>query len=441
MNTNQSHPKSPEETKQLSLIDELVWRGSIHDASNQELLAQFLETSSRTLYCGFDPTADSLHAGNLLPLTVFKRLINRGHKIIVLLGSATGLIGDPSGKSQERVLLDESILKNNVTALKTQIRSILGTENSDKIIFVQNGDWLSRLSFIDVLRDIGKHITVNYMIAKDSVKTRLSEREQGISYTEFSYMLLQAYDFFHLFNTEGCSIQIGGSDQWGNITAGLDYIKKVKGSKTEAFGLTLPLLTTSEGKKFGKSEAGAIWLDPSKTSAYAFYQFWLNISDEEIERYLKLFSMRSPKEILDILEEHRQAPEKRTAQKKLAEELTSSLHGENELKAVIEATNALFTLKPESLTGQILVTLQDEIPTTRLKDNSLSLPMSLQEVLVTCKASTSKTAARKLIESGGVYVNHQRVEDAGATLEEQQFLEGKAALLRTGKKHYFLILK
>lgn len=429
----------------ITLFEELQKRGMVHDASHPEELAKVLEQQSITFYCGFDPTAESLHVGSLIPLIYIKRLLARGHRAIVLIGSATGMIGDPSFKSSERVFLTNEVLNKNVASLEAQIRNFLSDQDQSKITFVANGDWLSSLSFIDVLRDIGKDFSVNYMMNKDSVKSRFTERDQGISYTEFSYMLMQAYDFNHLYRKHQCRLQIGGSDQWGNITAGLDYIRKRNQGeqKTEqAFALTFPLVTKADGKKFGKSEAGNVWLSSSMTSPYAFYQFWLNTPDEDIEKFFYYFSFKKIEEIKSTMEQHNTAPEKRLAQISLAEELTTLLHGEKELKNVKKATEALFSQAPDTLDGESLLALSGEIPSCKLSAHFKDFPLegiAIQDLIVLAEAAQSKSAGRKLIENGGVYINHVKISDIHKKITESDFLDGKALLLRTGKKNYFLI--
>lgn len=426
-----------------SIIEELEWRGNLHDISHKDELSNLLEKEPSAFYCGFDPTADSLHVGSLLPLTTIKRFISHGHRAIILIGSATGMIGDPSGKSQERTLLSKEQLDHNSKSLEKQIRNFMFGDSSikseEQVLFVSNADWLSKLSFIDILREIGKDFSVNYMMGKDSVKSRLSEREQGISYTEFSYMLLQAYDFNYLYKNNKCILQIGGSDQWGNITAGLDYIRKNNPGAKQAFGLTFPLITNADGQKFGKSESGTIWLDKTRTSPYAYYQFWLNVTDEDIEKYLKLFSMKNSEEISNLMAEHREKPEKRSAQRALAEELCSSLHGEPELKKVLQASEALFSQTDNPLLGESLVTLAGEIPTLKLSGRNIE-DLPIQELLIECKAAESKSAARRLIDNGGVSLNHAKIKDPLYKLKQSDLLENKAMLIRTGKKNYFLVV-
>jgi tyrosyl-tRNA synthetase len=434
--------KTPTISKE-PLLEELLWRGKIQDVSHQQALSKILTEESITFYCGFDPTAESLHVGSLLPLTTIKRFISRGHKAIILIGSATGMIGDPSGKSNERTFLSENELKKNVLGLEQQIKSFLASENPQHVQFVSNDSWLSSLSYIEILRDIGKDFSVNYMMNKDSVKSRLTEREQGISYTEFSYMLLQAYDFHYLYTHHNCRLQIGGSDQWGNITAGLDYIRKKNIDGTpQAFALTFPLVTNSDGKKFGKSEAGNIWLSSNLTSPYAFYQFWLNTSDGDVTRFLSLFSFLTKDEITTLTAQHNESPEKRLAQMALAEELTASLHGREELEKVKRASAALFSGAPHLLDGDSLLSLSGEIPTLHLKEVFPELPQDgllIQDIITQSKAAQSKSAARKLIQNGGVYLNHIKVEDIQKKVTLGDFIDNKALLLRTGKKNYYLI--
>ena len=421
-------------------ISELQSRGCIHDASNLDELSKELERNSLSFYCGFDPTADSLHCGSMLPLLIMRRLQQQGHKPIVLIGAATGMIGDPSGKSEERVLLSEEVLSKNVAGIEKQISLFLDSEGKNGFELVKNDQWLCKLPYIDFLRDVGKHFTVNSMIAKDSVKTRLDTREQGISYTEFSYMLLQAYDFYWLYQNKDCRLQVGGSDQWGNITAGLELIrKKSSANSLQAFGLTFPLLTTSTGAKFGKTEAGAVWLDPKKTSPYAFYQYWLNSQDADVLTYLKLFTEIRDSELADLAKSVETAPEKREAQQFLASSLTTLIHGTGETAKAQSASKVLFGESIEGLDSSTLLEIFCEVESTEVSKSDLGSGISLQDLLVKTGLAKSKGAARRLIEGGGIYLNNQRTEDFQNLVSKEQFIDQSLLVIRSGKKRYHLV--
>ena len=422
---------------QSNPIAQLKERGQVQDITDEAGLISELDSKQVSFYCGFDPTADSLHVGSLLPLTVMKRLIKCGHRAIAVLGTSTGMIGDPSGKSEERTLVDEQIISQNAKSIEKQIYDFFGDcAKPTNVTIVKNGDWLSKLGFIEVLRDTGKHFSVNQMIAKDSVKSRLSEREQGISFTEFSYMILQAIDFHHLFVNLNCQLQIGGSDQWGNITAGIDLIRK-KEMGGKSFGLTIPLLMNASGKKFGKTEAGNIWLSEKRTSPYSFYQFWLNSTDEDVESYLKLFTEIPVPEIKSLMVNHFQAPEKREAQRVLADVMTSLIHGEIKTVNCQKASSLLFSNKEEVLDANILYLLESDIPTYTLTKSQLN-ELSITEFLTLIKVTESKSAARKLIENGGVSINNVKQNEVTKVILPSLFLDGKIALVKIGKKNYVL---
>jgi len=420
--------------KSVNLVEELKNRGLVQDISDEVELKTSLEKGSLGFYCGFDPTGDSLHVGHLLPLIALKKIASYGHNVIALLGSATGMIGDPSGKSEERNLVDIDVINHNSTEIEKQIKKFF--DNSTDLKIVKNGDWLSQYSFIEVLRDTGKHFSVNQMIARDSVKSRLSQREQGISYTEFSYMLLQAIDFHHLFKTENCSVQIVGTDQWGNIASGIDLIRR-KENGSKSFGVTIPLLVNSNGKKFGKTENGAVWLSEEKTSPYAFFQFWINTTDEDVFNHLRLFTDVPLTEISEIEEAHSKSPEKRIAQIRLAQEVSTLIHGKDKAVDAEKASQILFGNKDAVLTSEGLLLLRDEISTTAFLKNDFN-EMGLPDFLVAVKASESKSSARKLIQNGGISINNKKHTDPTESISRSTFLDEKAMLLKVGKKNYFL---
>lgn len=391
----------------MGIFKDLTCRGLIKQTTSDKL-SDLLNGPPVTFYCGFDPTADSLHIGSLLPLLIMKRLQNAGHKPIVVLGNATASIGDPSGKSVERNMLSPDVIDQNMSAVKKQISNILG----DKTLFLANLDWFKEISFIDFLRKVGKNFSVNNMLTKDSVKTRLNERDQGISFTEFSYMLLQAEDFRHLFVTQNCVLQCGGSDQFSNIISGIDLIRRTTGK--ESFGLTFPLITKSDGTKFGKTEKGNIWLDPKKTTPFEFFQFFVNVSDNDINQLLDFLSLKDLREINELKLKSKNQPELRLAQKALAEELTLLLHGEQGLKEALEQTASRFN---GGTTG-----------TPDLTVDSSSLNKPLIELLVTLGLSSSKSMARKDIQGGGIRINDQKVTDQNQVLLAEHFIDQKAMI-------------
>ena len=422
-----------------SILSELSARGAIYDLTHPTEIESLLEHERIAFYCGFDPTADSLHVGSLLPLVVMRRLQKAGHRPIALLGGATGMIGDPSGKSEERRLLANDTIENNLPGLKAQIAKILSFEGENSCLVVNNRDWTESLSVLEFLRDVGKHFSVNAMMAKDSVRARLENREQGISYTEFSYMLLQAYDFWNLYQHHACRLQIGGSDQWGNITAGTDLIRRrAPEGSPQAYGFTLPLLMKSDGTKFGKSEGGNVWLDAKRTSPYRFYQFWLNTEDADVIRLLKLFSEHSLEEIGALEESLQREPEARKAQKALAAEMTTLLHGQAELEKAIQASEILFGKDFGSVDSGTLLDIFSNVPSTTIPRAELSAGIPIAELLVRCALVDSKGAARRLLESGGVYVNNARIVSSAA-VGESNLVDGKIVVLRSGKRNYHLV--
>jgi len=412
------------------LFAELGWRGFVHHAT--EHLQRHLAEQRRTVYCGFDPTAPSLQLGNLMPLMLLRHFQLHGHKPIVLMGGGTGLIGDPSGKRGERPLLTREQIRENLQRQRDQMQRLLDFDPGPAAAEVMdNAKWLVEQRLIDFLRDVGKHFTVNLMMQKEAVKARL---DTGISYTEFSYMLLQAYDFLHLFRTRGCTLQVGGSDQWGNITAGIDLIRRVEGG--EAHGLVAPLVTTASGAKFGKSEAGAIWLDPALTSPYAFYQFWVNTDDRDTESHLKLFSLKSPEELKQLLHRAKQNPASREAQRALAAEVTERIHGDAVQSAMVASEILFGDFDPHEASGSVFDTLAREIPTTIIPSKD---GLTLVDAVVQGGLAKSKSEARRSIEQGGVYVNQRRVKDAARRIEPADWLADRNVLLRKGKKDYALV--
>jgi tyrosyl-tRNA synthetase len=414
-----------------SLLDDLEARGLVADATHRDELAAHLAAGGRTLYCGFDPTADSLHVGSLLPLLTLRRFQLAGHTPIVLIGGGTGLIGDPSGKATERTLNPEDRVAAWAERLKRQVSRFVAFEGPAAAKLLDNYTWLSRLSVIPFLRDIGKEFGVGAMIAKESVRARMGRAEVGLSYTEFSYQILQAYDFLTLFKEQGCTLQIGGSDQWGNITAGIDLIRRLLGG--QAYGLTLPLVTKTDGTKFGKTETGTIWLDPARTSPYEMYQFWLNTADADVVTYLQYFTFLPIDRIRALAEATRQAPEKREAQRVLAEEVTELVHGPAARQEVERITVALFSGDVASLTETELDQLTRVLPCTPLP-GARGVTVPLVDVLTASGLATSKRAARELITTGAIQVNGQRVKDVQAELSGATALHGRYVILTKGKK-------
>ena len=422
----------------MNLLDELSWRGMIQDImpGTREQLEKELTTG----YIGFDPTADSLHIGSLLPILLLVHFQKAGHKPIALIGGATGMVGDPSGKSEERNLLNEETLQRNILGVKAQLERFLNFSPTlpNAAELVNNYDWFKSISFIDFLRDTGKHITVNYMMAKDSVKKRI-EGETGISYTEFAYQLMQAYDFYWLFQQKQCKLQMGGSDQWGNMTTGTELIRRKCGG--EAFVFTNPLVTKSDGGKFGKTESGNIWLDPAKTSPYQFYQFWLNASDTDATRWIKLFTFLTREEIDSITETHQQNPSARTLQRKLASEVTSFVHGHAELSKAIETTEKLFSNQQapiESLSETDLEQIQGVVK-VEVDKASLAEGIDIVSLLANTGIFPSKGEARKTIQGGGVSINRKKIESVELKVDSSFLLHQRYILIQKGKKNYFLI--
>ena len=420
-------------------FEELKQRYLIYQKTSEKL-KEALETP-RVFYCGFDPTSDSLHVGSLLPLLTMRRLQLKGHKPLFLVGGATAMIGDPSGKSRERVLMEPETVQSNSQGLFKNATKVLDFHGKNPAQLLNNMGWIQSYSFIEFLRNIGKHFPVNTMLAKDSVKNRIENKDQGISYTEFSYMLLQAFDFYHLKQTHQCDLQIGASDQWGNITAGVELIRRVQGddpNKEPAFGFTFPLVTKPDGTKFGKTESGNVWLNPEKTSPYQFYQFFLRLGDDEILKLLPSFSLKPLKEIKDIIKNFKAEPHKRLAQKELAKELTTLIHGKGEFEKAFKASQALFLGDIKSLDQKTLLEVFSDTPSVTLKKNE-ALKKNLVEILVSSGLCSSKTEARRNIQSGAIYINDIRVENKDFVNHSLPLLFDSLLVLRKGKKNYLLI--
>ena len=422
----------------MSIIDELKWRGLVADCTDAAELAKKI-AAPVTLYCGFDPTADSLHVGNLVPLLALRRFQLLGHHPIAVAGGATGSIGDPSGKTAERQLLTKEILDHNIASVKVQLAKLLDFETKQNPArLVDNAGWTAGISFLDFLRDIGKHFSVNQMVAKESVRARMEDREVGISYTEFSYMLLQAFDFMVLCREQNCELQIGGSDQWGNITAGIELTRKKLGK--HVFGLTLPLITNTDGSKFGKTAAGAIWLDKNKTSEYKFYQFWINTADADVIRYLKYFTFFSQEDISGFERIHNVNPANRDAQTQLAFAVTEMVHGKDAAMNASVASSILFGGSIEDITEENFNSIVGEVPTKEIEKAKLDgAGVPLVELLVHAGLCPSKGQARKDIEGGGVNINNVREVSATRAVTAGDLLFGKHVLLRKGKKNYVVV--
>ena len=422
----------------MQLLDELSWRGMIQDIMPGT--REQLEKEMTTGYIGFDPTADSLHIGSLVPILLLVHFQRAGHKPIALVGGATGMVGDPSGKSEERNLLNEETLNRNITGVKAQLERFLQFDSNlpNAAELVNNYDWFKEISFIDFLRDTGKHITVNYMMAKDSVKKRI-EGETGISYTEFAYQLMQGYDFYWLYQHKNCKLQMGGSDQWGNMTTGTELIRRK--CSGEAFVFTNPLITKADGGKFGKTESGNVWLDASKTTPYQFYQFWLNASDADAAKWIKIFTFLPKDEIESLAAAHNQSPGDRIIQKKLAEEVTRFIHGEAELQKAIETTQKLFSTQQqpiESLSADDLEGMEGvikvEVPLAQIKEG-----IDVVSLLANTGIFPSKGEARKTIQGGGVSINRKKVDSPTLSLSPSDLLHDHYLLVQKGKKHYYLV--
>jgi tyrosyl-tRNA synthetase len=422
----------------MNLIEDLQWRGLLADCTDLDALTKRLSEGPLALYCGFDPTGDSLHVGHLMGQLTLRRFQLAGHHPIALAGGATGMIGDPSGKSAERNLLTREQLAHNVSCIKDQLARLLDFNASgNPARLVDNADWTAPLSYLDFLRDVGKYFSLNVMLAKDSVRSRM-EGDNGISYTEFSYQLLQAYDFYHLRNAHQCELQIGGSDQWGNITAGTDFIRKKLG--VAAWGWTFPLITKADGTKFGKTEGGAVWLDPKKTSPYKFYQFFVNTEDAKVSEYLRKFTFLSRPEIEELEAKHAANAGAREAHKALAREVTRLVHGQAALDGALKASEILFGAEIGDTTEETFRDVVGEIPTKELDRAKLDgTGWSIVDALVHSALAPSKGQARKDVEGGGVYVNNVRVAEVARTLTSNDLLFGKYVLLRKGKRSYTVL--
>ncbi|HGZ8887780.1 TPA: tyrosine--tRNA ligase [Staphylococcus aureus] len=413
------------------LIEDLKWRGLIYQQTDEQGIEDLLNKEQVTLYCGADPTADSLHIGHLLPFLTLRRFQEHGHRPIVLIGGGTGMIGDPSGKSEERVLQTEEQVDKNIEGISKQMHNIFEFGTDHGAVLVNNRDWLGQISLISFLRDYGKHVGVNYMLGKDSIQSRL---EHGISYTEFTYTILQAIDFGHLNRELNCKIQVGGSDQWGNITSGIELMRRMYG-QTDAYGLTIPLVTKSDGKKFGKSESGAVWLDAEKTSPYEFYQFWINQSDEDVIKFLKYFTFLGKEEIDRLEQSKNEAPHLREAQKTLAEEVTKFIHGEDALNDAIRISQALFSGDLKSLSAKELKDGFKDVPQVTLSNDTTNIV----EVLIETGISPSKRQAREDVNNGAIYINGERQQDVNYAIAPEDKIDGEFTIIRRGKKKYFMV--
>ncbi|MGA0914784.1 MAG: tyrosine--tRNA ligase [Candidatus Nanopelagicaceae bacterium] len=420
----------------MNLWDELIWRGSIAQTTDEAALREELNRGGLSFYVGFDPTAPSLHIGNLAIMVVMRRLQLAGHRPIPLVGGATGLVGDPSGRNSERTLNEEAVVATWVERIRAQLSGFLDFENgTNKAVLANNLDWTAPLSALNFLRDIGKHFSVNQMLSKDSVSSRLESG--GISYTEFSYQVLQAFDFLELFRREGCLLQMGGSDQWGNIVAGVDLIRRVEGKSAHA--LTIPLLVKADGTKFGKTASGSIWLDPAMTSPYAFFQFFLNTDDRDLIALLKSYSFKSPQELEELFKEHEANPGARKAHRALAHEVTSYIHGEEVAGRVEQAARALFgQAELQGLDEETLASAINELPRVEVTDSDSHLWVDL---IAGSGVVDSKSAARRIIKEGGAYINNVKISDENATVSDSDFLFGRIALLRKGKRDLAAVIR
>ena len=426
-----------------NFIEELKWRGML--AQIMPGTEELLQKEMVTAYLGTDPTADSLHIGHLCGIMMLRHLQHCGHKPIILVGGATGMIGDPSGKSQERNLLNDETLRHNQECIKKQVAKFLDfdTDAPNKAEMVNNYDWMKDFTFLDFAREVGKHITVNYMMAKDSVQQRLNgTARDGLSFTEFTYQLLQGYDFLYLYQHKGCKLQLGGNDQWGNMTTGTELIRRTLGNEVETFALTCPLITKADGKKFGKTETGNIWLDPQRTTPYKFYQFWLNVSDEDAERYIKIFTSLDKATIDSLVEEHRQDPGRRILQKRLAEETTVLVHSQEALDMAVEASNILFGKSTKDsllkLDEQTLLDIFDGVPHFSCSAEQLNQP-AVEILTQAAPVFASKGEMRKLVQGGGVSLNKEKLSAFDRIITTDDLIDGKYLLVQRGKKNYYLI--
>ncbi|NWQ43037.1 tyrosine--tRNA ligase [Bacillus sp. EB106-08-02-XG196] len=416
----------------MDLLQDLKWRGLIYQQTDEESLKDLISKEKISLYCGVDPTADSMHIGHMVPFLTLRRFQQHGHRPVVLVGGATGLIGDPSGKSEERNLQTLEAVQKNVEGIQKQLAAIFNFDGENGAVMVNNYDWAGSMDIVTFLRDIGKHIGVNYMLAKDTIASRL---DSGISFTEFTYTILQAMDFNHLYENFNCKLQVGGSDQWGNITSGLELIRKMQPEGSKAYGVTIPLVTKADGTKFGKTEGGAVWLDAKKTTPYEFYQFWINTADADVVKYLKYFTFLSHEEIEALERSVEEEPHLRKAQKALAEEMTRLIHGEDSLQQAIKITQALFSGDVRSLSASEIEQGFKDVPSF----NATEADANLVDLLVAAKISPSKRQAREDITNGAVTVNGERITDTSYVLQNTDRIEGQFTIIRRGKKKYSLI--
>ncbi|WP_282020008.1 tyrosine--tRNA ligase [Planomicrobium okeanokoites] len=414
------------------LLEDLKWRGLLYQQTDEEGLADVLENEKISLYCGVDPTADSMHIGHIVPLLTLRRFQMHGHRPILLVGGATGMIGDPSGRNEERQLQTTDQIDRNVEGIKVQMQQIFDFQTENGAKMVNNRDWIGAMSVIEFLRDYGKLISVNYMLAKDSVASRL---ETGISFTEFSYTLIQAIDFNHLYDNYNCRVQIGGSDQWGNITSGLEVIRKTHDEEAKAFGITIPLVTKADGTKFGKSAGGSVWLDAKKTSPYEFYQFWINTSDADVVKYLKIFTFISREDIESLESSVETEAHLRKAQKVLAEEMTKLIHGESALDDALRITKALFSGDLKALSASEMKAAFKDVPSIEMERE----PKSIVDIIVEAGISTSKRQAREDVTNGAISVNGEKVTDLEYIIDEKDRLEDAFSIIRRGKKKYHMV--
>lgn len=428
----------------MKFIDEMKWRGMVHNMTPG--LDEQLDKEMTTAYVGIDPTADSLHIGHLVSVMMLKHFQVHGHKPIVLIGGATGMIGDPSGKSKERNLLDEPTLRHNQNAIKAQLEKFLdfGEDSENGAVLVNNYDWMKEYSFLEFIREIGKHLTVNYMMAKDSVKSRLStESNEGMSFTEFSYQLVQGTDFLTLYQDHNCKLQMGGSDQWGNIVTGTELIRRKLGHEKNAFALTCPLITKADGTKFGKTETGNVWLDPEKTSPYSFYQFWINTSDEDAERYIRIFTLLGKEETEALIERHKEQPHLRELQKVLAKEVTIMIHSEKDYEDALKASEILFgkatAADLESLGEKMLGGIAQTLPLSTISLNKLKEGMPIVDFVEENGIAGSKREAREFVKNNAISINKEKVGN-GYVVTNESFLFGKYLLAQRGKKKYHMIV-